>query len=133
MLEAENASTGLVKISGQRTDTKTVREAFREAEKAKNARTRLRVRGVAIMIEHQRTRTTKDMDVRIVSGHGATIDAAREIARIVNSTLPSLSRWFCACGDVIHCEVWLSRTWRGRPVDRAGEHRRACWHGRKKT
>ena len=66
-------------------DKEQIQKLFEKlSEKLRRRRTRAHIYvfgGVAIMIEHQRTRTTKDMDVRIVSGHGATIDAAREIAR----------------------------------------------------
>ena len=37
--------------------------------------------------------------------------------RIANVTLPSLSRWLCACGYVIHREVMTSLGWPARPVD----------------
>ena len=78
--------------------------------------------------EMHRTREIRSMHA---PGHRATVESVHcpgYTRRIVNSTLPSLSRWLCACGEVIHCEVLRSRTWRGRPVDRAGEHQRACWH-----
>ena len=63
--------------------------------------------------------------------HRATLDSVHCpgcTKRIVNNTLPPVSRWLCACGDVIHREAAHSCTWRGRPVDHAREHSRISSH-----